>query len=216
MAGTKGKAPVVRRKRKTGSAGGNTGKKPTAKAAKAKNTRSKKIAGVLTKNWKCAEAGLAFERAKVKCEKCKANEGAVHEYCLEKQRAKNANKPAQKKTPAAKGRAVKAGNTAKKTKRVVKPWACAIDGWLAGQNRQELIAALIEKGMKPGPAKNFARDVNSVGMASVGRARKKGGLIEQYVNWAMYGIGSEPTGCKVTLGFCRAFCVEAKKLENAY
>lgn len=89
--------------------------------------------------------------------------------------------------------------------KVQRPFDCAFDMWLCGSEKKSVVLAMQEKGMKEKAAARFVNDIFSVGNAAIGRARKKGGLIERYLNWAVYGIGEEPTGCKATLGFCKQY-----------
>lgn len=93
-----------------------------------------------------------------------------------------------------------------------RPFEYAISHWLCGDDKNELIEKLVsEKEMKETAAKRFANDIFSVGNAAVGKARKKGGLIETYIRWAVYGEGEEPVGCKATLGFCKPYAEAYKE-----
>lgn len=122
----------------------------------------------------------------------------------------NSNKVQKKKGT------VKKGNTAKKVgAKTTRPFNCAIQMWVNGDSKAQVIEMAVEKGMKESAAKRFANDIFSVGMAAVGKARKSGGLIERYLNWAIYGIGEEPTGCKATIGFCKQYAPVFKELELA-
>lgn len=101
---------------------------------------------------------------------------------------------------------------AKKNGRV-RPFDCAIEYWLMGENKETIIETMVsEYDMKDTAAKRFANDIFSVGNVAIGKARKKGGLIERYLNWAVYGIGDEPTGCKATIGFCKQYAPVFKEM----
>lgn len=94
-----------------------------------------------------------------------------------------------------------------------RPFDCGIELWLMGEDKEGMVAHLVAlRGMKETAAKRFANDIFSVSKAAIGQARKKGGLIDRYMDWAIRGIGEEPTGCKATLGFCKPYAEAFKEM----
>lgn len=158
---------------------------------------------------KMIHASLADENSV--CSKCQASGSQVSKICKtlsgEAKKAETETGKVSKK----KG-SVKTGNTEKKGIVSSRPFNCAIQMWLNGDKKETVVLMAIEKGMKEAAAKRFVNDIFSVGQAAVGKARKSGGLIESYLNWAIYGIGEEPTGCKATIGFCKQYAPAFVKL----
>lgn len=101
---------------------------------------------------------------------------------------------------------------AKGTRTSKRPFASAICMWIMGEDKAAVTAMAIKNGCNDKAAARFANDIFSVGNAAIGKARKKTGLIATYMAWAIYGEGDEPTGCKATIGFCKPFAAEFKKL----
>ena len=139
---------------------------------------------------------FAKDSACSKCRRdCKPNCLIVSVHAAEKLAAKIAKE-------AAKGTRVSASK---------RPFGIAIKLWLKNTSKENIIKILVSKhDMGEKPAKRFVADIFSVGEACKGNARKQGGLIDSYCTWAVKkkGKGEAPTGCKITLGFCRQFCIE--------
>jgi hypothetical protein len=91
-----------------------------------------------------------------------------------------------------------------------KPFNTAICLWIAGVSKKELQKFLQNYGLSNNAAKKFAGDIFLLGNAVLGKSRKKNGLIAKYIQYSLYGVGEEPTGCRSTIGFCKNYLKEYK------